>query len=348
MSSKEVEAWFKSLELDKSSFDKFKRINTEYREAYGKKRSKVENVRLAESIANEKLAKEIVEKQNPKSFKYGDFDFRIGGVSTFGTGKGDYVPSFVESNGKIYPQTTVKLSSPILNNPNNIGNVGSLQYYGTSSLYTLDQKLSQLEKEGSPASLEYAKEIISKLGDAVSKVYEEGVDQKGNQSELYRKLMGQISREGTTSGLYGSLRTRSSNRLDNFQIINGEYGNLNSESEDEKFRRERKELYKEEIKKYGTSLTHGNSGDLISSLIKTIEDPITRQLSYTINKDVFNEQFFKGGNGFAGFDEIIKSGGGKELIDLLQQSISDSFGVEKRNGYVRQKEQQLIGSVGRN
>lgn len=348
MSSKEVEAWFKSLGLDKSSFDKFKRINTEYREAYGKKRSKVENVRLAESIANEKLAKEIVEKQNPKSFKYGDFDFRIGGVSTFGTGKGDYVPSFVESNGKIYPQTTVKLSSPILNNPNNIGNVGSLQYYGTSSLYTLDQKLSQLEKEGSPASLEYAKEIISKLGEAVSKVYEEGVDQKGNQSELYRKLMGQISREGTTSGLYGALRARSSDRLDNFQIINGEYGNLNSESEDEKFRRERKELYKEEIKKYGTSLTHGNSGDLLSSLIKTIEDPITRQLSYTINKDVFNEQFFKGGNGFAGFDEIIKSGGGKELIDLLQQSISDSFGVEKRNGYVSQKEQQLIGSVGRN
>ena len=348
MSSKEVEAWFKSLGLDKSSFDKFKRINTEYREAYGKKRSKVENVRLAESIANEKLAKEIVEKQNPKSFKYGDFDFRIGGVSTFGTGKGDYVPSFVESNGKIYPQTTVKLSSPILNNPNNIGNVGSLQYYGTSSLYTLDQKLNQLEKEGSPASLEYAKEIISKLGDAVSKVYEEGVDQKGNQSELYRKLMGQISKEGTTSGLYGALRARSSDRLDNFQIINGEYGNLNSESEDEKFRRERKELYKEEIKKYGTSLTHGNSGDLLSSLIKTIEDPITRQLSYTINKDVFNEQFFKGGNGFAGFDEIIKSGGGKELIDLLQQSISDSFGVEKRNGYVRQKEQQLIGSVGRN
>lgn len=348
MSSKEVEAWFKSLGLDKSSFDKFKRINTEYREAHGKKRSKVENVRLAESIANEKLAKEIVEKQNPKSFKYGDFDFRIGGVSTFGTGKGDYVPSFVESNGKIYPQTTVKLSSPILNNPNNIGNVGSLQYYGTSSLYTLDQKLNQLEKEGSPASLEYAKEIISKLGDAVSKVYEEGVDQKGNQSELYRKLMGQISKEGTTSGLYGALRARSSDRLDNFQIINGEYGNLNSESEDEKFRRERKELYKEEIKKYGTSLTHGNSGDLLSSLIKTIEDPITRQLSYTINKDVFNEQFFKGGNGFAGFDEIIKSGGGKELIDLLQQSISDSFGVEKRNGYVRQKEQQLIGSVGRN
>ena len=348
MSSKEVEAWFKSLELDKSSFDKFKRINTEYREAYGKKRSKVENVRLAESIANEKLAKEIVEKQNPKSFKYGDFDFRIGGVSTFGTGKGDYVPSFVESNGKVYPQTTVKLSSPILNNPNNIGNVGSLQYYGTSSLYTLDQKLSQLEKEGSPASLEYAKEIVSKLGEAVSKVYEEGVDQKGNQSELYRKLMGQISKEGTSSGLYGALRARSSDRLDNFQIINGEYGNLNSESEDEKFRRERKELYKEEIKKYGTSLTHGNSGDLLSSLIKTIEDPITRQLSYTINKDVFNEQFFKGGNGFAGFDEIIKSGGGKELIDLLQQSISDSFGVEKRNGYVRQKEQQLIGSVGRN
>ena len=348
MSSKEVEAWFKSLELDKSSFDKFKRINTEYREAYGKKRSKIENVRLAESIANEKLAKEIVEKQNPKSFKYGDFDFRIGGVSTFGTGKGDYVPSFVESNGKVYPQTTVKLSSPILNNPNNIGNVGSLQYYGTSSLYTLDQKLSQLEKEGSPASLEYAKEIVSKLGEAVSKVYEEGVDQKGNQSELYRKLMGQISKEGTTSGLYGALRARSSDRLDNFQIINGEYGNLNSESEDEKFRRERKELYKEEIKKYGTSLTHGNSGDLLSSLIKTIEDPITRQLSYTINKDVFNEQFFKGGNGFAGFDEIIKSGGGKELIDLLQQSISDSFGVEKRNGYVRQKEQQLIGSVGRN
>ena len=150
--------------------------------------------------------------------------------------------------------------------------------------------------------------------------------------------MGQISREGTTSGLYGALRARSSDRLDNFQIINGEYGNLNSESEDEKFRRERKELYKEEIKKYGTSLTHGNSGDLLSSLIKTIEDPITRQLSYTINKDVFNDQFFKGGNGFAGFDEIIKSGGGKELIDLLQQSISDSFGVEKRNGYVSQKE----------
>lgn len=348
MSSKEVLSWFKSLGLDKSSFDKFERINTEYRETHGKRRSKIENVRLAESIANEKLAKEIVEKQNPKSFKYGDFDFRIGGVSTFGTGRGDYVPSFVESNGKVYPQTTVRLSSPILNNPNNIGNVGSLQYYGTSSLYTLDQKLSQLEKEGSPASLEYAKEIVSKLGEAVSKVYEEGVDQKGNQSELYRKLMGQISKEGTSSGLYGALRAKSSDRLDNFQIINGEYGNLNSESENEKFRRERKDLYKEEIKKYGTSLTHGSSGDLLSSLIKTIEDPITRQLSYIINKDVFNEQFFKGGNGFAGFDEIIKSGGGKELIDILQQSISDSFGVEKRNGYVRQKEQQLIGSVGRN
>ena len=37
-----------------------------------------------------------------------------------------------------------------------------------------------------------------------------------------------------------------------------------------------------------------------------------------------------------------------QIRDLLQQSISDSFGVEKRNGYVRQKEQQLIGSVGRN
>ena len=70
MSSKEVEAWFKSLELDKSSFDKFKRINTEYREAYGKKRAKIDNVTVAESIANEKLAKEIVEKQKPKSFKY--------------------------------------------------------------------------------------------------------------------------------------------------------------------------------------------------------------------------------------------------------------------------------------